>query len=262
MLNIANIEFARKRFEKAFNYYGEQGIPPQLSFLRIEEDLVDGRGNYDFNLRKENLATYERNLRRNDLFIVLGMSVFLRIEDEDKGGTLPMHFYAKKGRVTVTPATVSDPAVYTLDEYGFLTSDIEALYNGKLFIQTGTTVNFEGLPTSLFKKESAGIEGTQANYVKDVNNAVDVESALKTMSEELVLAGTQDHKIQVSFPAYNGSDFSAAQAGNGTSVSDDTIVPTTHFKSKIGFYALGYLIPGGTNDTYKNDPANPFRKAI
>ena len=262
MLNIANIEFARKRFEKAFNYYGEQGIPPQLSFLRIEEDLVDGRGNYDFNLHKENLATYERNLRRNDLFIVLGMSVFLRIEDEDKGGTLPMHFFAKKGRVTKTPVSGSTPAVYTLDEYGFLTSDIEALYNGKLFIQTGTTVNFEGLPTSLFKKESAGIEGTQANYVKDVNNAVDVESALKTMSEELILAGTQDHKIQVSFPAYNGSVFSAAQAGNGKSTTDDTIIPTTHFKSKIGFYALGYLIPGGTNDTYKNDPTNPFRKAI
>lgn len=262
MLNVANIEFARKRFERAFNYYGEQGIPPQLSFLRIEEDLVDGQGTYDFNLRKENLAQYERNLRRNDLFIVLGLAIFLRIEDADKAGTLPMHFFVKKGRVTKTPATASDPAVYTLDEYGFLTSDIEAVYNGKLFIQTGTTVNFEGLPTSLFKKESAGIEGSQANYIKDVNNAVDVESALKTMSEELILAGTQDHKIQVSFPSFNGSVYGAAQAGTGTSTSDDTIIPSTAFKSKIGFYALGYLIPGGTNDTYKIDPTNPFRKAI
>lgn len=262
MLNVASIEFQRKRFERAFSYYGAKGIPPQLSFLRIEENLVDGNGMYDFNLRKENLANYERNLRRNDLFLVLGLAIFLRIEDEDKEGVLPIQFYAKEGRVTKTPATVSDPAVYTLDEYGFKTGDIQSVYNGKLFIQTGTTVNFEALPTSLFNKESAGIKGSQANYTKDVNNAVDVQSSLLTMSEELILAGTQDHKIQLTFPAYNGSDFSAAQAGNGTSTSDDTIIPTTHFKSKIGFYALGYLIPGGTNDTYKNDPTNPYADAI
>lgn len=260
-MNITPIEFARRRFVELNEYYGKQGIPPQTSFLRIEEKLVGGKGNYQFNLQKENLSELERGLDRNDLFVVLGASIYLRIEDKDRDGVLPPHFFAKKGRVTITPATVSDPAVYTLDEYGFLTDDINALYNGNLLIQTGTVVNFQAIPTALFKKQSAGIVGTQANYVKDVNNAFDLQDSLYVLPERLSLAGTQNHKIQLSFPSFNGSDYSAAQAGNGTSTSDDTIIPTTHYETKVGLYMLGYLVPGGTDDRFRK-AENPFSDVI
>lgn len=259
-MNITPIEFARRRFVELNDFYGKQGIPPQTSFLRIEEKLVGGKGNYQFNLQKENLSEVERGLDRNDLFVVLGASVYLRIEDKDREGVLPPHFFTKKGRVTKTPAS-TDPAVYTLDEYGFLTNDIEAMYNGNLLIQTGTVVNFQAIPTSLFKKQSAGIVGTQANYLKDVNNAFDLQDSLYVLPERLTLAGTQNHKIQLSFPSFNGSDYSAAQAGNGTTTTDDTIIPTTHYESRVGLYMLGYLVPGGTDDRFRIE-GNPFSDAI
>ena len=261
-LKVANIEFDRRRFEKALAYYGNKGIAPQPSQLRIEENLVDGQGVYTFNLRKENLSPCEQNLRRNDLFLTLGLSIMLRVEDADKPGVLPLLSYAKKGRETVTPATANDPAVYTVDDFGFETGDIEALYNGKLNVTTQTTVNFEAMPTSLFKKESAGIVGTNANYVHDVNNGFDIESSIKAMAEELIFAGTQDHKITLSFPTFAGSKYNALQGGNGTSTADDTKIPNTKYVSKVVFFAFGYLIPGGTSDQYKNDPANPYAAAI
>lgn len=261
-LKIASIDFDRRRFEKGMAYYGSKGLAPQNSFLRIEENLVDGQGTYNFNLRKENVSAVERNLRRNDLFLTLGLGIMLRIENADRPGVLPLHSFAKVGRETVTPASVSDPAVYTLDEYGFETADIEALYNGHLNVTTQTTVNFEAMPTSLFKKVAPGIVGTSANYVKDVNNGFDIESAIKTMAEEIVFAGTQDHKITLSFPTFAGAKYNALQGGVGTSTSDDTKIPNTNYISKVVFYALGYLIPGGTADQYKNDPANPYAAAI
>lgn len=263
-LNVAPIEFWRKRFEKASAYYTQQGIAPQKSFLRIEENLINGSGVYQFNLRKENLSPVERNLRRNDLFIVCQMGVYLRIEDNNKAGVLPPLFYAKQGLADITPADTSTHVglIQSLTETGFATSDIDALYNGSLFVQTGTTVNFEAMPCALFKKESAGIVGKNANYAKAVNNGFNLEDQLFSMSEELILAGTQDHKLQVSFPHFAGANYQALQDGHETSDTDHTFVANSDYQSKIGFMAVGYLIPGGTDDMYRQDPMNPYRKAI
>ncbi len=259
---VTNIDFIRNRFAKALDYYGKKGLAPQLSFLRIEENLVNGNGVYSFNIRKENLSPVERNLRRNDLFLTLGLSVMVRIEDGDRAGVLPVMTSVKKGRETKTAATASDPCIYTVDAPGFETDDIKALYNGALSVQTQTTVNFEAMPASLFLRESANIEGLQANYNKDTNNEFDIESNIKTLAEELIFAGTQDHKIVMSFPSFAGSNYQALQGGNGTSTSDDTKIPNTNYQSKIVFFALGYLIPGGTDDRFKNDPSNPYSGAI
>lgn len=263
-LNVAPIDFWRKRFEKASAFYSKQGIAPQKSFLRIEENLINGSGVYQFNLRKENLSAVERNLRRNDLFIVCQMGVYLRIEDNNKAGVLPPLFYAKQGRATITPADTSTHVgrIQALTDYGFATSDIEALWNGSLFVQTGSIVNFEAMPCSLFKKESAGIVGTEANYDKAVNNGFDLENSLLSMSEELILAGTQDHKLQVSFPNFSGANYQALQDGHDTSDTDTTFIANSDYQSKIGFMAIGYLIPGGTDDRFRNNDANPYKDAI
>lgn len=262
--NVAPIDFWRKRFEKASAFYTNEGIAPQKSYIRIENNLVNGTGVYEFNLRKENLSKVERNLRRNDLFIVCQMGVYLRIEDNNKAGVLPPLFYPKQGRATITPADTSTHVgrIQALTETGFQTSDIDALYNGSLFVQTGTIVNFEAIPASLFKAESAGIVGTEGNYDKAVNNGFNLENQLLSMSEELILAGTQDHKIQISFPTFGGANYQALQDGHDTSDTDTTFVANSDYQSKIGFMAIGYLIPGGTDDVYKQNPANPYRKAI
>ena len=250
MLNVANIEFLRRRFEKPNNYYGKQGLAPQLSLLRIEEDLVNGKGVYEFDLKKNILSGCEKNLKRNDLFITCSIGLATRIEDEDKPNVLVPNFSPQ-----IADTTASGSAV-TVNVPGFNTNDILALYNGSMYISTGNIVNFSDLPTSLFLKQQSD-DTTIIPTGKAIRNKVfSFENDLRTMAEEIVFAGTQDHTIKVSFPTYASSDYSAAQAkdANGDVIS--------HYKTKICLLVLGYRIVNGTNEQYRNDEANPYAPFI
>lgn len=233
MLNIANIEFARKRFEKVNNYYGAKGLAPQLSLLRIEETLVNGQGVYNFDLKKEtgSLSVVESNLKRNDLFVTLALGVFLRVDNTAKPGVNQLMTY---------PLIKADA---TAAGIGFTTSDIESLYNGKLYVATGNTVNIADMPTMLFKKVGQAADAAS-------QPVFDFKNDLCDMAEEIVFAGTQDHKIQVSFPTFAAADYSSSAAANTAGVS------------KICFTALGYRVVGGTEETYRTDSSNPYKGAI
>lgn len=220
MKNIVNIEFARKRFDKVKSYYAPKGLAPQLSQLRIETDIVDGQGSYEFDLKKENLSVVENGLKRNDLFVCLGIGVFLRIANPQKPGTAPL--------MTHTIVGTADGSE------GFKTADIEALYNGSLYISTGTTVNIQDMPTMLFKS------------VKEVEDEFNFEDDIKMMAEEIIFAGTQDHRVKVNFPTFANADYSAKAEGG---------VP------KLVFVALGYRVVGGTLEKYR-EQANPYNDAI
>lgn len=250
MLNVADIKFLRTRFERPNNYYGQQGLAPQLSLLRIEEDLVNGKGVYEFDLKKQILSGVESNLKRNDLFITCSMGIATRIEDEDRPNVLVPNFSPQ-----IADTTASGSAV-TVNVPGFQTDDILALYNGSVFIQTGNIVNFSDLPTALFLKQQSD-DTTIIPTGKAIRNKVFIfENDLRTMAEEIVIAGTQDHTIKVSFPTYSGSDYSAAQAkdANGDVIS--------HYKTKICLFILGYRIVNGTSQKYKDDKNNPYADFI
>lgn len=250
MLNVANIEFLRRRFEKPNAYYGKQGLAPQLSLLRIEEDLVNGKGVYEFDLKKNILSGCEKNLKRNDLFITCSIGIATRIEDEDHPNVLVPNFSPQ-----IADTTTSGSAV-TVNVPGFETKDILALYNGSVYIGTGNIVNFSDLPTSLFLKQQSD-DVTIVSSGKEIRNKnFNFESDLRTMAEEIVFAGTQDHTIKVSFPTYASANYSAAQAKNS---SGDI---TSHYKTKICLLVLGYRIVNGTNEQYRNDTENPYSPFI
>lgn len=251
MLNVANIEFLRRRFEKPNSYYGPEGTAPQLSLLRIEEDLINGRGQYQFDLKKKIAPTScEIGLKRNDLFITCSIGLATRIEDEDKP-----NIYVPNFSPQLADTTTSGSAV-TVNVPGFQTDDIMALYNGSMYIGTGNIVNFEDLPTALFLKQQSD-DTTIIPTGKAIRNKVfNFENDLRTMAEEIVFAGTQDHKIVVNFPTYAGADYSAAQAkdANGDVISN--------YKTKIVLLVLGYRIVNGTSDKAANDPNNPYAAFI
>lgn len=247
MFKISDINFDRARFDKVNRYYGAQGLAPQLSLIRIEEDLVNGQGNYSFDLKKENISAVEKNLKRNDLFVTLAIGVALRIEDElHPNISVPM--FAPHKAITATNAGVTDVVVP-----GFATDDINALYNGKLYIATGTTVNFADMPLALFLKNKG---------VDDLNykiNHFNFENDLKAMAEEIIFSGTQDHRIEVSFPTFAQSDYSAAQTIDASGGGDPVI--GKNFKSKLVFLALGYRVVGGTLPEYRKIE-NPYKDCI
>lgn len=221
--NITSIEFLRNRYEKFFGFYNKQGLPPSLSQIRIEEPLVNGRGSYSFNLKKQVLNLTEQSMERNDLLIVLGFSIFLSIEDPAKPGKEKLMSCVEVG------------------EKGFETDDIEALYNGKFYFSTGTTVNIPDMPTSLFKrvKTTQASDTTQSEFM--------LMDDIHMMAEALAIAGTQDHIVKVDFPSFATANYAA----------DDPAK-----KSKLVFLALVYKVPGGTSEQYRIDPSNPVRAAI
>ena len=240
MRHNINIDFQRTRFERVNNYYGKQyGLPPSFSIIRIEEPLVNGQGNYDINLKKEILKQWESNMKRNDLFVTTHLGVFLTIDPKDKPGTGILLPYAFSGG--------GDPEIPSFD-----TLDINALYNGSLKIVTGNIVNLDNFPLALFKQvpekqpSIITLDDGEGNTAGDLAQpAFNLLEMCHPMAEEITLAGTQDHKISISFPSFPAANYGSGE-GN---------------ESKLVFIALGYKVVGGTSDKFKND-ANPYAGAI
>lgn len=244
MRQNVNIDFLRSRFEALNNYYGvEKGINPNTSILRIEEELVNGQGVYQFNLRKENLLPWERNLKRNDLFLVTHMGFFLSIHNPAKPGKESLLSYAIRGGGGV--------------EDFFSTTDINALYNGFFEMITGTVQNFSALPMALFKKVPqnqpsilALDDGNGTTTGDETQPAFNFLESMHTPTEQILFAGTQDHRLRVAFPTFPTSDYSA-----NTPSGEQRI-------TKLVFIALGFNVPGGTNPEFQTDLNNMFRVAI
>lgn len=233
MKTISTTEFLKSRFKKVFDFYGHKGIAPMRSQIRIETPLVDGQGTYLFDLKKEILSATEKNLKRNDLFVVNSIGFYLMIEDSAKPGASILMTYPIQEVTTGT----GDAAVTSL---GFTTNDINAFYNGLLSIVTGTTVNVEDLPLLWFKQIP------QTQQLSSELAQVYYQDSQFVMGEEIVFAGTQDHKIQVSFPTFATADY-------GTSLATGT--------TKIAMVLDGYKVPGGTLETYKVSQ-NPYSAAL
>ena len=49
---MKNLPFLRQRVDKALDFFAPNGQFPQASFLRVEQLLVDGQGNYTFDIAK------------------------------------------------------------------------------------------------------------------------------------------------------------------------------------------------------------------
>lgn len=234
------ISFLRKRFEEVNNYYGKnQGIPPYQSIIRIEERLKNGQGTYEFNLRKEELRPWESNLLRNDLFVVTHLGIMLSIQDPAKPGTDSLLSYALTNSADNSPV--------------FATKDINALYNGFLSVETGTVVNMSNFPLGLFKHipmvqpSILALDDGEGNTTGNLNQpAFEFLNMLHPMAERLTLTGTQDHRIRITFPTFPAADYSAGE----------------NIETKVVFIALGYRVPGGTAQKFKDDTNNPFAAAI
>lgn len=247
---VNTTEFFRRRFDRLNAYYGAKGIAPQLSMLRIEEDLVNGQGVYNFNIKKEPISGAESNLKRNDLFVCLAIGLATRVDDGAKPNVSVPDFSPRLATVTTSGSAV------TIVTPGFETDDVRALYNGSMFIQTGNIVNFADLPTSLFLRQQSDDFTLSASDHAVRSKKFNLEDDLKTMAEELVFAGTQEHTIKVSFPTYAAANYAAQQAKDA---NGDVI---TNNKSKLIFLALGYRVVGGTAEQYRQDENNPYAGMI
>lgn len=237
---MKDIRFNRERFLKGNTFYGDKGINAQTAQLRIEVPFVAGKGAYDFDLKKEVKRVTEKTLKRNDLFVARALGFGLMVETTAKPGHAPILSY---------PLLAGDGVPAGIN--GFVNTDAYAVYNGIMSMKTGQVVNYSGFPMSTF----LNIPETQPVAIVDDAGAMasagilpqfNMDQILYELPEEIVLAGTQDHKIQVEFPAIATTDI---KGGEGTT-------------SYLVLVIEGWLFEGGTSEDYKRDSRNPYRTAI
>lgn len=229
---------SRKAFESAVKMIGglknNDGLFPQSSFLRIDQLLVNGQGNYTFDPMKQNgLGTvYDRKLDRNDGFLVIGMLLAFNVTNTGKPGAGVL--------------ATSIPDVFkAMETYGTAgnVKDISAVYNGKLTLKTGTSVTYDGFPTQVFKRETVNLPA--AGTAPAVIAAVDFSESMYFTPEYLLLAGTKDQSFELTFPSFAGAVYQDA-----TESSKNQIY--------LSLYLQGFLVKNGAVLYDMGGKANEF----
>lgn len=239
-----NILFEKKRFNVVKKWCADNGIVPQISKLKITRDIENGVGYIDFDLKSNQLSTPgDVALNRNDVFIPFGIGLFLSFDKATPTGKARLYSYAPK-------AGIQNPV-------GFMTGDIEALYNGTLEQVVDQTTIMQAFPAELFKhighNEPRAMLGSADTVVADgAQGEYDLEDMMHPFTPEIVYQGTMDIKTAVKFNA-NGSDFSVALA------SAPTTKDKTH-KPRVTLMMIGVLVKNGATESRINDLTDALSK--
>lgn len=220
-----NIFFNRERYEKTLAWCKANGIVPQESKLRVSVPLVNGMGQYEFDIKeKADTIIGDVSLNRNDLFIPYGFALALMFDENIPTGKSSLLSY---------------PILASKASEGFMTADAEAIYNGKLEIIIDQTQVNESFPTEVFRH----VPETQPCVILDSdNNTVstglvpqfDMAEVMHPLAPAYFLQGTMDTKIKVTFNG-NGSNFAIASTDNPTQAS-------TTRSARLVFLSVGILV--------------------
>lgn len=236
MKSVADIN--RDRYIAVNNKAMSIGKFAEPSKIRIEMDLKNGVGNYQFNIKKTDINNQrEVSLDRNDVFVVSRWGVFPVVQSTTNPGT----------EVLASFPLINDGVNPSVHPVGFTNAHIEALYNGTLSWSVDNTVMLSSYPMESFRKvpeqqgafvlnadESAVNEGIKVQW--------DIENATDYVIPCITIPGTRDHRITVNFDAA-GLSF-----------------PTTaEHKGVLVLYMEGFLVKSGCE--YKNGQ-NPFQAAV
>lgn len=233
-MDVADI--IRERFVSVNDEYqaysnGKRYAEP--SKLRIETQLQNGVGMYQFNIKKTDINNqYEQALDRNDIFFPTMWGLFLALRSNTNPSTeVLMSFpHINDG---------SDPSVFQI---GFQNNNIEALYNGKIKWLVDNGVLLTAYPTEKFRKvpeqQGAFVLNTSDSAVNE--NIVcewDIVKACDFLTPKLTIAGTRDHNISVNFDA-----------------SGLTFPVTSGYTPYLVLYMDGFLVKGGCEFFDNNNP--------
>ena len=231
----------KDRFDKVFAQTGgTEEMYPQESKLRVSLPLLDGKGQYIFDIKNAAVdGVVEQHLDRNDVFVMNQIGVLIGITEKATGVTR-LYPYAPK----------NDGVNPSVDPVGFKTDEIDSLYNGILSWNVDNKVMLAAYPMEKFLK----IPRQQGAFVLDSNDAAvqegirpewKLDDALSLFMPRYTIAGTRDHKIAINFPAA-GLTFPLSSAD---------------YTAELVLYIDGFLVKGGCE--YKGGTGrNPFGDAV
>lgn len=190
----------KERFDKVWDQIVAAGlgtdIYPEEAKLRMSMPIVNGKGQYIFNLTKEaladNISTFV--LQDNDVFVPNAIGVLIGITGAD--GVQHLYPYAPK-------APQGQPSVYAA---GFENDSIEALYNGHLTWKLGTQILLNQYPMEKFKKVPQGQGGFVLNSADEavqehIQPEWSIDNCLEMLMPRYTIAGNKDHFVSVNFDA-------------------------------------------------------------
>lgn len=230
----------KDRFDKVYSQLRGTNIYPEESKLRISQPLLDGKGQYIFDIKNATVdGLVEQHLDRNDVFVPNKWGVLIEFVEKATGVRKLYSFAPKNDGAT--------PSVFPV---GFSSDDIESLYSGFLAWNVDNTVMLSTYPMEKFHK----IPRQQGAFVLDSNDAAvqegiqaewTLDKALELIMPRYTIAGTRDHKISVNFPAA-GLTFPLNSAD---------------YTANLVLYLDGFLVKGGCE--YKGgNGQNPFGNAV
>ena len=229
---MKNCSLKQKRWQQVQKWCAANGIVAQESVIRVAVPLQNGKGDYEFNIL-EQIRRYQndKTLNRNDLFIPYNMGVLIGFEETEANG-------APKGKAQLYSYAPKAGVQYKV---GFMTDDIEALYNGMLTVSMGQTQVNKAFPVLNFKHvpetQPVGIYNGEAFKNSGIQPEFDLSKALYDLIPNYLFAGTEDIKVRLDFNA-TGSNFAVA-LGTNPDEADTTHTPFLYF------YMTGVLVTNG-----------------
>ena len=234
-------EIIKARLDKVIDMIkastNSDNIHPEEAKLRYALPLLDGKGQYIFNLKDcpstDNIVYFQ--LDRNDVFIPNKWGVRLALKDAN--GVVKTYTFAPKNDGV-------NPSVF---EAGFTQEQVDAIWNGHMQWLVDNVVYLSSYPMEKFHK----VPETQGLFIYDSNDAAVQEGIqlercldkeLELIYPKFVMAGTRDHKVSVNFNA----------AGL-------TFPVTTGYTAYLELYMDGFLIKGGCEYV---DGKNAFGAAV
>lgn len=237
-----SFDIKKARFDQVWDMIKAAGfsgdIHPEESKIRLEAPIVDGKGQYIFNLKDTDVDGLRcHSLDRNDVFVPNAWGVFVAIVDAE--GVERLYPYIP----------VCEEGVPSIHTAGFETETMNQLYAGYLDWRVDNTVALSAYPMEKFHK----IPQVQGAFILDSNDQPvqegvqsewDLEENLVLLMPRYTIAGTRDHKVEINFPAA-GLQFPV----------------TAGYTAKLVFMMDGFLVKGGCE--YKGSTgSNPFGNAV
>lgn len=233
------VEIIKDRFDKVWALIKastNSDIYPEESKIRLEQPIVNGKGQYIFSLKNDSVdGVVEHALNRNDVFVPTRWGLFVSLV-ETATGTEHLYPY-------IPVADGSNPSVH---KFGFLTDALEALYSGFMSWTLDNNVVLSAYPLEKFRT----VPQVQGAFVLDssdqaVNEGIlpewKLDDFMTLITPRYTIAGTRDHKFTFNFPAAN-----------------KTFACTSGYTAKLVFMMDGFLIKGGCEYV---EGSNAFGKA-
>lgn len=211
------------------------GLFAQSSYLRIDQPLVNAQGEYLLDPMELNTPrkTYEKRLNRNDLFFVIALSLGIYYEPTARPGAgfVVTSIQDLKARLAAYGSNLEEK----------ITQDLNAIYNGSIRLQTGTTQTFDGFPTHLLNV-SHQVDTETLDY--------DPSKSMYFLPENIALAGTKDQKFTLKFDSYSGAVYNPPATTSPDFTPDGVL--------GVSLFMQGFLVKNGAIYVDINGKENPY----